>query len=113
MSPTRKEGTGRARRRKRSVDLSRNEPPDLRIAETLRRSLVEMARDCDLDGMLSYGHSQGQPRHRESAWPSGSVATAFRPIPRFTIITSGAQQALTVALGASGPARRHLVGGGA
>ena len=81
------------------VDLSRNEPPDLRIEETLRRSLIEMARECDLAGMLSYGNSQGQPRHRDclARWVRRH---GFAADPALTIITSGAQQALTVALGA-------------
>jgi DNA-binding transcriptional MocR family regulator len=81
------------------LDLSRNQPPDIRVEETLRRALVEMGREADLSGMLNYGTSQGTARHRKvlARWLAGHGA---RFDPRSLIVTSGAQQALTVALAA-------------
>jgi DNA-binding transcriptional MocR family regulator len=81
------------------LDLSRNQPPDIRVEETLRRALVDMGREADLSGMLNYGTSQGTARHRKvlARWLAGHGA---RFDPRSLIVTSGAQQALTVALAA-------------
>lgn len=81
------------------LDLSRNQPPDIRVEETLRRALVDMARDADLAGMLDYGASQGQARHRAvlARWLASHGAKVD---PASLIVTSGAQQALTVALAA-------------
>ncbi len=82
-----------------TVDLSRNEPVEIRLGSTLQRTLAAMASEPDLEGMLDYGYSQGQPRHREvlARWIGrrGLAAEAER-----LIVTSGAQQALTIALGA-------------
>ncbi len=82
-----------------TVDLSRNEPVEIPLGATLRRTLAEMSRESDLEGMLDYGFSQGQPRHREvlARW-IGRRGTAVDP--ERLIVTSGAQQALTIALGA-------------
>ncbi len=82
-----------------AVDLSRNEPVDIPLGSTLRRSLQELARDGDLDGLLDYGFSQGQPRHRE-ALAQWIKARGYDADPEHLIVTSGAQQALTIALGA-------------
>lgn len=81
------------------LDLSRNQPPDIRVEETLRRALIEMGREADLSGMLDYGTSQGTARHRKvlASWLAGHGAQFD---PRNLIVTSGAQQALTVALAA-------------
>ena len=82
-----------------TVDLSRNEPVDIPLGLTLQRTLAEMGRQSDLEGMLDYGYSQGQPRHREilAGWIKGRGTAAD---PERMIVTSGAQQALTIALGA-------------
>ncbi len=81
------------------IDLTRNEPANLRVGEVLGRTLIEMGRECDLTDMLSYGNSQGQPRHREllASWIG---RRGHRAAPEQVIVTSGAQQALTTALGA-------------
>jgi len=81
-----------------TVDLSRNEPPEVPVGATLKRTLSEMTRDSDLEGMLSYGHSQGQPRHREilAKWIG---MRGYRADPESMTICSGAQQGLTIALG--------------
>jgi DNA-binding transcriptional MocR family regulator len=82
-----------------TVDLSRNEPVEIPLGATLRRTLAEMGRESDLEGMLDYGFSQGQPRHREvlARWIR---QRGFGADPERMIVTSGAQQALTIALGA-------------
>ncbi|WP_020593847.1 PLP-dependent aminotransferase family protein [Kiloniella laminariae] len=82
-----------------TVDLSRNAPPFINLEALLRRSLMEISRDSNLDGMLEYGQSQGLQRHREilCQWLGGRGFTAD---PSRIIITGGAQQALTTALGA-------------
>ncbi len=82
------------------VDLARNEPPFLPLDGLLRQSLKEIARDSTLDGMMEYGHSQGLPRHRDTlaGWLAGSQG--FSPNPENIIITGGAQQGLTITLGA-------------
>jgi DNA-binding transcriptional MocR family regulator len=82
-----------------TVDLSRNEPVEIPLGATLRRTLAAMSRESDLEGMLDYGFSQGQPRHREvlARW-IGRRGIAVDP--ERMIVTSGAQQALTIALGA-------------
>jgi DNA-binding transcriptional MocR family regulator len=81
------------------VDLSRNEPVEIPLGATLRRTLAEMGRESDLEGLLDYGFSQGQPRHREvlARWIR---RRGFAADPERMIVTSGAQQALTIALGA-------------
>jgi DNA-binding transcriptional MocR family regulator len=81
------------------LDLSRNQPPDVRVEETLRRALIDMGREADLSGMLDYGTSQGTARHRKvlARWLAGHGA---RFDPQSLIVTSGAQQALTVTLAA-------------
>ncbi len=90
---------GEAQAANGTVDLSRNEPVDIPLGLTLQRTLAEMGRQSDLEGMLDYGYSQGQPRHREilAGWIKGRGTTAD---PQRLIVTSGAQQALTIALGA-------------
>ena len=82
-----------------TVDLSRNEPVDIPLGPTLQRALAAMAREPDLERMLDYGYSQGQPRHREilARWIR---ARGHAAEPERMIVTSGAQQALTIALGA-------------
>ena len=82
-----------------TVDLSRNQPVEVPLGPTLQRTLAEMAREPDLEGMLDYGHSEGQPRHREilARWIRQRGLGAD---PERVIVASGAQQALTVALGA-------------
>ncbi|MDH3596949.1 MAG: PLP-dependent aminotransferase family protein [Rhodospirillales bacterium] len=82
-----------------TVDLSRNEPVEIPLGATLRRTLAEMGRESDLEGLLDYGFSQGQPRHREvlARWIG---RRGFAADPERMIVTSGAQQALTIALGA-------------
>ncbi|MDH3472954.1 MAG: PLP-dependent aminotransferase family protein [Rhodospirillales bacterium] len=82
-----------------TVDLSRNEPVGMELGPILQRTLAEMAREPDLEGMLDYGFSQGQPRHREilARWIG---ARGLAAAPERLIVTSGAQQALTIALGA-------------
>ena len=81
------------------LDLSRNQPPDIRVEETLRRALIEMGQEADLAGMLDYGASQGLARHRSvlAGWLADHGADFD---PANLIVTSGAQQALTVALAA-------------
>lgn len=81
------------------VDLTRNEPVEIPLERTLQRTLSEMAKECDLEGMLDYGYSQGQPRHRE-ALASWIRERGYDADPDCLIVTSGAQQALTIALGA-------------
>ena len=82
-----------------AIDFSRNEPVEIRLSGTLQRTLAAMAREQNLEGMLDYGFSQGQPRHRMvlARWMAerGLAVDARR-----LIVTSGAQQALTIALGA-------------
>ncbi len=82
-----------------AVDLSRNTPPFINLEAQLRRSLIEIGKDSNLDGMLEYGQSQGLLRHREvlCEWLGGR---GFNANPERLIITGGAQQALTAALGA-------------
>ncbi|MEH6633233.1 MAG: PLP-dependent aminotransferase family protein [Halopseudomonas aestusnigri] len=82
-----------------AVDLSRNAPPFINLEAQLRRSLMEISKDSNLDGMLEYGQSQGLLRHREvlCEWLDGR---GFKADPARVIITGGAQQALTAALGA-------------
>jgi len=81
-----------------TVDLTRNEPPEIPVGATLKRTLAEMTRDSDLEGMLSYGHSQGQPRHRRilAQW---IAKRGYQADPDSMILCSGAQQGLTIALG--------------
>jgi DNA-binding transcriptional MocR family regulator len=91
------------------LDLTLNRPPDIRVEETLRRALIEMGRDADLSGMLDYGESQGQPRHRRilARWLAHHGADFDA---ENLIVTSGAQQALTVTLAAlSQPGDRLIV----
>lgn len=91
------------------LDLTLNRPPDIRVEETLRRALIEMGREADLSGMLDYGESQGQARHRRvlGRWLAHHGAD-FEA--ENLIVTSGAQQALTVTLAAlSQPDDRLLV----
>ena len=38
-----------------TVDLSRNEPVEIPLGATLRRTLAEMGRESDLEGLLDYG----------------------------------------------------------
>ncbi len=82
-----------------AVDLSRNTPPFINLEAQLRRSLMEISKNSNLDGMLDYGQSQGLLRHREilCEWLDGR---GFKADPARLIITGGAQQALTAALGA-------------
>lgn len=81
------------------VDLSRNEPPYIDLEDMLRRSLQEISRNSSLDGMLEYGDSQGFGRHRE-ALASWLATRGFKARAEHLIISGGAQQALTIALGA-------------
>ncbi len=83
-----------------AVDLTRNEPPFIPLDGLLRQSLAEIGRNSPLDGMLEYGHSQGLLRHREilAGWMAknqGLDASVDN-----LIVTGGAQQGLTIALGA-------------
>ncbi len=92
------------------VDLTRNEPPFVPLDALLRQSLADISRDSPLDGMLEYGHSQGLARHREvlSRWLLHSQN--FDAAPDRLVITGGAQQGLTIALGAlTGPGESVLV----
>ncbi|MEM7226941.1 MAG: PLP-dependent aminotransferase family protein [Pseudomonadota bacterium] len=82
-----------------TIDLSRNEPVELPLGPILQRTLAAMAQVSDLDSMLDYGFSQGQPRHRE-ALALWLKRRGYRIDPDHLIVTNGAQQALTIALGA-------------
>ena len=81
------------------VDLSRNEPVHVPVGRYLQRTLAELGEDRDIEGLLEYGLSQGTQRHREivARWirRRGSPADAGN-----MVLTSGAQQALTIVLGA-------------
>lgn len=82
------------------VDMTRNEPPFVPLDRLLRQSLSDISRNSPLDGMLEYGHSQGLVRHREvlTGWlkkTQGLDVDTDR-----LIVTGGAQQGLTIALGA-------------
>ncbi|MEM7171336.1 MAG: PLP-dependent aminotransferase family protein [Pseudomonadota bacterium] len=90
------------------VDLSRNEPGALDVAATLSRSLIALGRDGGLERMLAYGDSQGMPRHRE-IFASWIKKRGYEADSEYMIITSGAQQALTVSLGALGQSRGGLM----
>jgi DNA-binding transcriptional MocR family regulator len=92
------------------VDLTRNEPPFLPLDALLRQSLKDIARDSVLDGMMEYGHSQGLSRHREMLCSWLAASQGFSADPDKLIITGGAQQGLTIALGAlSNPGDTLLV----
>jgi DNA-binding transcriptional MocR family regulator len=82
------------------VDLTRNEPPFVPLDAMLRQSLSDIARDSPLDGMLEYGHSQGLARHREVLARWLYQSQGFDADPDRLVITGGAQQGLTIALGA-------------
>ncbi|MBT3558880.1 MAG: PLP-dependent aminotransferase family protein [Rhodospirillales bacterium] len=82
------------------VDLTRNEPPFVPLDAMLRQSLADIARDSPLDGMLEYGHSQGLARHREILARWMHQSQGFDADPDRLVITGGAQQGLTIALGA-------------
>ncbi|QPC43074.1 PLP-dependent aminotransferase family protein [Kaustia mangrovi] len=81
------------------VDLSRNEPPHIGLDATLRRALLGLARDGALGGLLEYGEAAGSARHRAglAGW-LGSRGLAADPADM--VITGGAQQGLTIAMGA-------------
>ncbi len=86
------------------LDMTRNEPPFVPLDGLLRQSLAEISRNSPLDGMLEYGHSQGLARHREilAGWLARTqgleVNVAY--LTDHLIVTGGAQQGLTIALGA-------------
>ncbi len=82
------------------VDLTRNEPPFVPLDGLLRQSLVDISRDSPLDGMLEYGHSQGLARHREVLARWLRQFHGFDCDPANLIVSGGAQQGLTIALGA-------------
>ncbi len=82
------------------VDLTRNEPPFVPLDAMLRQSLADISRDSPLDGMLEYGHSQGLARHREVLARWMHQSQGFDADPDRLVITGGAQQGLTIALGA-------------
>lgn len=86
------------------VDMTRNEPPFVPLDGLLRQSLAEISRNSPLDGMLEYGHSQGLVRHREIlvGWLARTqgLDAEFSNLTDRLIITGGAQQGLTIALGA-------------
>lgn len=82
------------------VDLTRNEPPFVPLDAMLRQSLADISRDSPLDGMLEYGHSQGLARHREVLGRWLHQSQGFDANPDRLVITGGAQQGLTIALGA-------------
>lgn len=81
------------------VDLSRNEPPIIDLDGLLKRSLEEMSRDRTLSGLLSEAESQGARRHRE-VLASWLMERGLTIDPNLLIVTNGAQQALTIAVGA-------------
>ena len=80
------------------VDLSFNRPPPVELAGAFRRVLADIQREADARSLLDYGPAQGRAHHREvfARWAGrrGVVADAER-----IIITTGAQQALAVAIG--------------
>lgn len=82
------------------IDMTRNEPPFVPLDGMLRQSLAEISRNSPLDGMLEYGHSQGLSRHREilAGWLAKTQGLDV-DVERL-IVTGGAQQGLTIALGA-------------
>ena len=82
------------------LDLSRNEPPVLGLDALLRQTLERLGREADLSGMLEYGSSQGYARHLEYLARFLKNTRACPASPAQLIITGGAQQALTIALGA-------------
>lgn len=86
------------------VDMTRNEPPFVPLDGMLRQSLIEISRNSPLDGMLEYGHSQGLARHREilAEWLIRTQGLEFDAtnLAESLIVTGGAQQGLTIALGA-------------
>ena len=80
------------------VDLSFNRPPPVELASALRRVLADIQREADARILLDYGPAQGHAHHREvfAQWAGrrGVAANAER-----IILTTGAQQALSVAIG--------------
>jgi DNA-binding transcriptional MocR family regulator len=80
------------------VDLSFNRPPYVELAGALRRVLADIQREADAHILLDYGPAQGRAHHREvfARWAGrrGVAANAER-----IIVTTGAQQALAVAIG--------------
>lgn len=81
------------------VDLSRNEPPYVNLDSILKRSLDTLAREHMPAGLLDYGDAAGRMRHREklSLWLGKRGVAAD---PTRIVITGGAQQGLTIAMGA-------------
>lgn len=82
------------------VDMTRNEPPFVPLDGLLRQSLADISRNSPLDGMLEYGHSQGLGRHREVLAGWLSRVQGLEVETDHLIVTGGAQQGLTIALGA-------------
>ncbi len=80
------------------VDLSFNRPPPIELAGALRRVLADIQREADARSLLDYGPAQGRAHHRDvfAQWAGrrGVAADAER-----IIVTTGAQQALSVAIG--------------
>jgi len=80
------------------VDLSFNRPPPVELAGALHRVLADIQREADAHSLLDYGPAQGRAHHREifARWAArrGVTADAER-----IIVTTGAQQALSVAIG--------------
>jgi len=81
------------------IDLSLNEPVHARLGDYLRRALRNLSREADVEHLVGYGNSQGQPRHRRilADWTGHR---SFPATPERMIVTGGAQQALTIALSA-------------
>lgn len=81
------------------VDLSRNEPPHIDLEPILREALARVGREGELRGILEYGEPEGFLRHREilAQWLQTRNIAAD---PSNVLITGGAQQALTIAIGA-------------
>lgn len=82
------------------LDLSRNEPPVLGLERLLARTLRQLGQDADLSGMLEYGSSQGYARHLDYLAKFLRNERACPAQASQMIITGGAQQALTIGLGA-------------
>ena len=82
------------------IDLSRTEPVELPLGPTLQRTLAKMARDSEPRGHARLRLQPGpQPRHRE-ALARWLGRRGYQVETDSLIVTNGAQQALTIALGA-------------
>lgn len=81
------------------ADLSQNQPPRLELDAVLRRGMDEMSRRPDVATLLTDADSQGALAHRQvlAGWLAG---LGHEVGPDRLIVTNGAQQALTIALGA-------------